>query len=81
MYLSQYELKATVDKRAILSPILFLIIAKPTKINEMKFFSVNDFWLLNDKLMTSLENSQAKVLGGGQRRGKVLLHSHEFSYS
>lgn len=66
MYLSQYELKATVDKRAILSPILFLIIAKHTKINEMKFFSVNDFWLLNDKLMTSLENSQAKVLGGGK---------------
>lgn len=64
MYLSQYELKATVDKRAILSPILFLIIAKHRKISEMKLFSVNNFWLLNDKLMTFLENSQAKVFGG-----------------
>lgn len=48
----------------------------------MKLFSVNNFWLLNDKLMTPLENSQAKVLvGGGRKSSKVLLHSHEFSYS
>lgn len=47
--------------------------AKHTKNNEKKLFSVNNFWLLNDKLM--------KPRFWGLRRGKVPLHSHKLIYS
>lgn len=50
------------------------------KINGMKLFSGNVFWLLKDKLMNHLEDSQARFFWV-LMRGKMLLHSHGLIYS